>query len=112
MTQEVHMALATLENVTATVGDGSHTVSLTIDEDGLVVGPFGKLPWAGAEMAAEALTDGCSIYLAAGPGVETRYFVPASSFASFGGVRVMKTFVAFLVRSAQAAGARVIQPAA
>ena len=104
------MALATLENVVATVGDGSHTVSLTIDEDGLVVGPFGKLPWAGSEMAADVVGDGCEIRMVAPPGVDTHYFVPASSFASFGGGRVMKTFVTFLVKAAVAAGARVAKP--
>lgn len=106
------MALATLENVVATVGGGSHTVSLTIDEDGLVVGPFGKLPWAGSEMAADVLSDGCEIRMLAGAGIDTRYFVPAESFASFGGGRVMKTFVTFLTKAAVAAGARVAQPAA
>lgn len=105
------MALATLENVTATVGGGSHTVSLTIMDDGLVVGSFGKLPWAGAEMATEVTAEGCAIHLSCAPGGESRYFVPAASFASFGGVRVMKTFAQFLERSAVAAGARVVQPA-
>ncbi len=106
------MALATLENVVATVGDGSHTVALTIEEDGLVVGPFGKLPWAGAEMAAEVVSDGCAIHMIAIPGAETHYFVPASSFASFGGMRAIKTFVTFLQRAATSAGARVAKPAA
>lgn len=106
------MPLATLENVTATVGDGSHTVSLGIEEDGLVVGPFGKLPWAGAEMAVEVDREGCRIHVEPSPGVDTSYFVPASSFASFGGVQVMETFTQFLLRSAVAAGARVSQPAA
>jgi hypothetical protein len=106
------MAFATLENVTAKVGDRYHTVSLTIDEDGLIVGSFGKLPWAGAEMAAQVLSDGCQIRVAPTPGVDTEYFVPASSFASFGGARVMKTFTQFLVRAAAAAGAHVAQPAA
>lgn len=105
-------ALATLENVVATVGRGSHTVSLTIDEDGLVVGPFGLLPWAGSEMAADVVGDGCEIRVLAGPGIDTRYFVPAASFAAFGGERVMKPFVALLVKAAVAAGARVAQPAA
>lgn len=99
------MALATLENVIATVGGGSHAVSLTVEEDGLVVGSFGKLPWAGSEMAAEVVDDGCMIELS--HGVETRYFIPATSFASFGGVRVMKTFTQFLLRAAASAGARV-----
>ena len=106
------MALATLENVVATVGDGSHTVSLTIDEDGLVVGPFGKLPWAGSEMAADVVSEGCEIWMLGGAGVDSHYFVPASSFASFGGGRVMKTFVTFLKKAAVAAGARVAHPAA
>lgn len=105
------MALATLENVIAKVGGGSHTVALTIEEDGLVVGAFGKLPWSGAEMMAEVGGDGCVIRLLCGPGVESSYFVPAASFASFGGVRVMRTFAQFLERSAVAAGARVMQPA-
>jgi hypothetical protein len=106
------MPLATIDNVTATVGDGSHTVSLTIEEDGLVVGAFGKLPWAGAAVAAEVVRDGCVIDLDTAAGVHTRYFIPGSSFASFGGVRVMKTFSQFLIRSAVAAGARAVQPAA
>jgi hypothetical protein len=106
------MALATLENVIATVGDRTHDVSLTIEEDGLVVGSFGKLPWAGAEMATEVVSDGCIVVLSAGPGVQTRYFIPATSFASFGGARVMTTFAQLLVRSAATAGARVVQPAA
>ncbi len=105
------MALATLENVIATVGEGSHTVSLTIMEDGLVVGSFGKLPWAGAEIMTEVGADGCTIHLSCAPGVESRYFVPAASFASFGGVRVMRTFAQFLERSAQVAGARIGVPA-
>jgi hypothetical protein len=106
------MALATLENVIATVGDGSHAVSLTIEEDGLVVGSYGKLPWAGSEMAAEVLNDGCMLQLSAAQGVESRYFIPATSFASFGGARVMKTFTQFLLRAAAAAGARVAPTAA
>lgn len=106
------MPLATLENVIATVGGGSHTVSLTIEEDGLVVGPFGKLPWAGSHMGVEVSGDGCRIHVAPSPGVETRYFVPVSSFASFGGSRVMKTFTQFLVRSAASAGALVSPTAA
>ena len=106
------MPLATIENVTATVGDGSHSVSLTVEDDGLIVGPFGKLPWAGAGIAAEVLSDGCVISLDTVPGVHTEYFIPAESFASFGGLRVMKTFTQFLVRSAVAAGAREAQPAA
>lgn len=106
------MPLATLENVIATVGGGSHAVSLTIEEDGLVVGPFGKLPWAGSLMAVEVESDGCHIHVAPTSGVDTSYFVPASSFASFGGVGVMKTFTQFLVRSAVAAGAREAEPVA
>ncbi|HET6875620.1 MAG TPA: hypothetical protein VFH70_12615 [Acidimicrobiales bacterium] len=98
--------------MTAKVGEGSHTVSLTIEEDGLIVGPFGKLPWAGSQMAVEVEHDGCRIHMAPSPGVDTDYFVPASSFASFGGVQVMKTFTQFLLRSAIAAGAREAQPAA
>jgi hypothetical protein len=106
------MTLAILENVVATVGNGSHTVSLTIEEDGLVVGPFGKLPWAGAAMAADVLNDGCEIRMFGGAGGDSRYFVPASSFASLGGGRVMKTFITLLQRSAAAAGARIAQPVA
>ena len=106
------MPLATLENVIATVGEGSHTVALTIEEDGLVVGPFGKVRWAGSQMAVELEADGCHIHVAPTPGVDTSYFVPASSFPSFGGLQVMTTFSQFLVRSAVAAGARVAQPAA
>lgn len=105
------MALATLENVTATVGGGSHNVALTIEEDGLVVGSFGKLPWSGAEMMAAVDGEGCTIRLLCASGVESSYFVPSASFVSFGGVRVMRTFAQFLERSAVAAGARVMQPA-
>lgn len=106
------MPLATIENVTATVGDGSHTVSLTIEEDGLVVGTFGKLPWSGALVSSEVVNDGCVVEMETTTGVYTSYFIPSSSFASFGGVRVMKTFSQFLVRSAVAAGARIAQPVA
>ena len=106
------MTLATLDNVVATVGDGCHTVSLTIDEDGLVVGPFGKLPWAGSEMAADVVRDGCEIRMSGAAGIDSHYFVPASSFASFGGGRVITTFVALLRKAAVAAGARVAHPAA
>lgn len=101
------MSLATIEHVIAHVGDATHEVSLTIEDDGLVVGPFGKLPWHGARMAAEVAGDGCRIHVSPSEGVETHYFVPAASFVSFGGVRVMRTFTQFLVRSAVAAGARV-----
>ena len=105
------MELATLDNVIATVSGGSHNVALTIDEDGLVVGPFGKMPWAGSEMTADVVGDGCEIRLIAA-GVDTRYFVPASSFVSLGGARVIKPFATFLVRAAVAAGAQVLQPVA
>ena len=104
------MALATLENVVATVGNGSHTVSLTIDEDGLVVGSFGKLPWAGSEMVADVVSDGCEIRMLGGAGGDSHYFVPAASFASLGGGRVMKAFVALLQRAAVTAGAHVAHP--
>lgn len=100
------MALATLENVIATVGAGAHNVSLTIEEDGLIVGSFGKMPWAGAEISTEVGNDGFMINMACGPEVLTQYFVPSTSFASFGGARAMKSFAVFLVRSAVAAGAR------
>ena len=106
------MALATLENVIATVGAGAHNVSLTIEEDGMVVGSFGKLPWAGAEISTEVGVDGFVINLARGPEVLTQYFVPSTSFASFGGSRAMKSFATFLVRSAVAGGARAAKPAA
>jgi hypothetical protein len=100
------MALATLENVVATVGTHSHNVSLTIEEDGLVVGAFGKLPWAGSEVEVEVGGDGFMLTMSNGPAVATHYFVPVASFASFGGARSMKTFASFLLRSATSAGAR------
>lgn len=104
------MALATLANVVATVGCSSHNVSLTIEEDGLTVGSFGKLPWDGAGINTEVSSDGLMITMLNGPSA-THYFVPVAAFASFGGAKVMKTFAAFVERSAEAAGARIAQAA-
>ena len=106
------MPLATIENVIVTVGDGAHTVSLTIEEDGLVVGSFGKLPWAGSAVAAEVGDDGCIVDVDGVGGVHTRYFIPAASFATLGGARVMRAFSHSLLRSAVTAGGRVVQPVA
>lgn len=98
------MALATLENVVATVGASSHNVSLTVEEDGLIVGSFGKLAWSGAAVEVEVGADGLLLTMSAP--VSTHYFIPVTSFASFGGSRSMKTFASFLLRSACSAGAR------
>ena len=99
------MALATLENVVATVGAGSHNVSLTIEDDGLIVGSFGKLPWADSDLEVSVTEDGLVITMTAGTSV-THYYVPKVSFSSFGGARSMRTFATSLVRAAVAAGAR------
>lgn len=99
------MALATLENVVATVGASSHNVSLTIEDDGITVGSFGKLPWAGSEVEVEVGGDGLLVTMTNGPAV-AHYFAPAAAFTSFGGSRSMKSFASFLVRSAASGGAR------
>jgi hypothetical protein len=99
------MALATLENVVATVGASSHNVSLTIEEDGVTVGTFGKLPWAGSQVEVDVGGDGLMVTMTTGPAV-AHYFVPSASFTSFGGSRSMKSFATFLVRSAASGGAR------
>jgi hypothetical protein len=105
------MVLTTIEDVVATVAGRAYTVPLSIEEDGLVVGPFGKVPWAGAQMAVEVGTEACAIHVVSGSGVESHYYLPVASFARVGGAGVVKTFAALLARSAAAAGARVAQPA-
>jgi hypothetical protein len=76
--------LATLENVTVEVGGlPSEAVALGIDEDGLVIGQYGKLAWAGAELSVEApSTDGCTIHIRTSTGADSRFFVPAKSLGS------------------------------
>ena len=76
------MTLATLDNVVATVGDGCHTVSLTIDEDARSSGRSASSPGAGSDMAADVVSNGCEIRMSGVAGIDSHYFVPASSFAS------------------------------
>lgn len=106
------MALPTLDDVTASAGGHASVVSITIEERGLVVGPFGTLPWAGSTVEASVAADGCRLAITPAQGAATSFFVPVESFASLGGSRAMKAFVQWLFRSAAAAGARTDQPAA
>jgi hypothetical protein len=48
------MALATLDNVTALVGERCLNLSLGIEGDGLVAGTYGKLPFASAHAVQSA----------------------------------------------------------
>lgn len=101
------MALATLENVTAFVGEQAIEVSLGIEDDGLLVGEFGKVPFVDSEVQAELSAQGCTIRVNPRAGMSTSYFVPESSFASLGGPPAIRNFVSWLTHGVRPAGARV-----
>jgi hypothetical protein len=73
--------LATLENVTVEVaGMAPETVALGIDEEGLVIGPYGKLAWAGSRVVVDGDSiDICTIHIQTSTGANSTFTVPAAS---------------------------------
>jgi hypothetical protein len=102
------MAFATFEDVKAEVGGRSHSVALGIEEDGLTVGGYGKLLWAGSEVSAVATAGGCVIRLRPSNGSVSSFFVPSDAF---GGPLAVKLFTNWIERGAAHSGA-VVEAAA
>jgi hypothetical protein len=75
------VVLATLENVTVEVaGLAPQTISLGIDEEGLVIGPYGKLAWAGSQLWVEGDSiDVCTVHIQTSTGANSTFTVPAAS---------------------------------
>jgi hypothetical protein len=102
------MALATLDNVRVEVaGMASERLALGIDEEGLVIGRYGKLSWAGSHLTVETGSDnGCTIHIITPTGADSRFFVPAESL---GPSVSPHAFANWLERGAAHSGATILQ---
>jgi hypothetical protein len=71
----------TLENVTVEVtGMVPQTIALSIDEEGLVIGPYGKLSWVESKVSAEGdCLDLCIIHVETSTGASSTFTIPESS---------------------------------
>ena len=105
------MALLTLNNSLADMGGSPVTMVLQIELDGLVVGGYGKLLWAGADLQIEPRARGCVLRMTAATGGQSSFYVDAEDLGGRNGVR---PFVAWLEQGASRAGASVavLRPAA
>ncbi|MGH9057877.1 MAG: hypothetical protein ACRDYY_18785 [Acidimicrobiales bacterium] len=78
-------------------------VSLEIGEDGLLVGGYGMLPWAGSRVAVEdAAPQGVGIVIAGVAGAPVSFFVPARSLPEGASLKMLANWLA---RGASQAGA-------
>jgi hypothetical protein len=103
------VALVTLKNSLAEVGSSTQYLDLEIEEDGLVVADFGKLPWAGSELTIEPRPPaGCTLRMITATGGRSSFFVKAECFGGNEGIEI---FVGWLQRGATHAGASVHIPA-
>jgi hypothetical protein len=99
--------LATLENVTVEVaGMAPETVALGIDEEGLVIGRYGKLAWAGSKVSVEGeWIDLCILHVETSTGARATFTVPA---ASLGRGLSAPVFAKSIQRAAAHFGATVV----
>jgi hypothetical protein len=95
-----------LENVTVEVaGMAPETVALGIDEDGLVIGRYGKLAWAGSRVTVDGDSiDICTIHIQTSTGANSTFTVPA---ASLGGTLTPPAFARSIQRAAAHFGATI-----
>jgi len=101
------MLLTTLENVMVAVAGlpPESVVSLDISEDGLHIGGYGMLPWAGSEVEVEDRSpQGLRIRIGAAAGVPSTFFIPARSLPA---PRSIPMFAAWLEGAAAQAGAAI-----
>ncbi len=102
------MVLATLENVTVAVaGLAPEVLALGIDEEGLVIGPYGKLAWAGSSISIEDGPDDeyCIIHVQTATGAHSTFTIPS---ASLGGSLSAPAFARWIQRGAAHYGAKVV----
>lgn len=101
------MVLATLENVIVSVaGMAPEKISLGIDDEGLVVGPYGKVTWAGSQVSVEdAGPETCIIHLRTSTGAYTTFSIPT---ASLGGSLSAPAFGKWIQRGAAYSGATIV----
>jgi hypothetical protein len=82
------------------------TIALGIDEDGLVIGPYGKLAWVGSKVAVEGDSiDLCIIHIETSTGAVSTFTVPA---ASLDGSMSAPAFARWMERGAAHFGATVV----
>jgi hypothetical protein len=101
------VVLATLENVRVELaGMAPETIALGIDEEGLVVGPYGKVTWAGSQMSVHnPAPDSCTIQLRTATGAYCTFTIPNQSL---GGALSAPAFGKWIQRGAAHSGATIV----
>jgi hypothetical protein len=102
------VVLATLENVAVEVaGMPRETIDLGIDEEGLVIGPYGTLAWEGSQISVESrAADTCVLRVRTTTGADATFDIPADSL---GGSLSAPAFAKWLQRGAAHSGATIVR---
>lgn len=99
------MTLATLEQVLVEIGGTPQPIALGIEDDGLLVGEYGKLAFAGSSLQIERMPKGCTLRFRAANGPQSSFFVAATTVGGADGIR---RFSNWLQDCAARAGAAVV----
>lgn len=102
------MAATTLENVVVeAAGMAPQVLAIGIDDEGLTIGPYGKVVWRGAQISVEIQhPDACTVHLRTMTGAYSTLTVPA---ASLGGATSAPAFAKWLQYGAAHSGATVVE---